>query len=118
MKITLIAATLFGLATLPAFAGEGGREPFPLVTPGITTATRVLTADVGSAQYPDFAGRPGSALGGLVNAVLAETGNETPVQTANSLPTGFTDNMPAYAQATPAVPAASMTASLQRSPRG
>ena len=114
MKITLIAATLFSLAALPAFAGEGNGDPFPLRTPGVTTSTQLQTADVGSAQYPDVAGRPGSMFTELASNMMADVGNEVPVQTANSLPSGFERQMLAYARPSPAVPvstASSMTAS-------
>ena len=111
MKTTLLAAAAvlsLGMASLaPAFAeGEGNGEPFP--GPSVTLAQNAGPAysygyghrDVGSAQYPDVAGNPGTHLTALGHApVLPAQSNEAPIQTANSLPRGFEDGTVAYAQA-------------------
>ena len=50
----------------------------------------------------------------LASNMMADVGNDVPVQTANSLPSGFERQMLAYARPSPAVPvstASSMTAS-------
>ncbi len=108
MKTLLLAAVAFTALALPAFAAEGNGEPFPNNVGGFTTVmTSSQRADVGSQAYPDVAGRPGSALD-VANVAIAnivpDTGNEQPVQTANSLPRGFEQGMPAYARLLPAQP--------------
>ena len=102
MKTTLIAATLLTLSALPALAGEGGRDYFALQTPGVTTTAVASAPDTGSALYPNVAGRPGSFLGVFASGIVPETGNEAPVQTANSLPRGAEQGNLAYAQLIPA----------------
>ena len=110
MKTTLLATAAvlaFGVASLaPAYAeGEGNGEPFPgpsvqLTTRPTTFQNQYAARDVGAAQYPNVTGRPGTDLPGLAqNEVLPAQGNETIVQTANSLPRGFEDGTVAYAQA-------------------
>ncbi len=106
MKTILAAAALLSLAsTAPAFAGEANYEPFnnnrsTLATTYAGQSYRApVTADVGSAQYPSPAGRPGTTLTALNNDVLPPNGSEGAVQSANSLPRGFEQGTVAYAQA-------------------
>lgn len=106
MKTTILAAAAIlslGAAVLaPAFAAEGNGEPFANVQFGVTRLTRpsYVQADVGSAQYPNTVGRPGSNLSRLANGdVLPATGSEQPIQTANSLPMSFERGTVTYAQA-------------------
>ena len=96
MKTMLLAAAAvlsLGVASLvPAYAeGEGNGEPFP--APSISLSTNARPAytygyghrDVGSAQYPNVAGNPGTNLTALANDdVLPAQSNEAPVQTTNS----------------------------------
>ena len=105
MKTTLIAAAaLLALSALPALAGEGTGDIFAIRTPGVTTMVVAEAPDTGSAQYPVVANRPGSFLGVFASNIVPETGNETPVQTANSLPRGAEQGNLAYVQLHPAVP--------------
>jgi hypothetical protein len=105
MKNTLIAAAaLLTLGALPALAGEGTGDFFALHTPGVTTTVVAEAPDTGSSQYPVVANRPGSFLGVFASNIVPETGNEVPVQTANSLPRGAELGNPAYVQLRPAVP--------------
>lgn len=103
---TLIAAALisFGIASsvAPAFAGEGNGAPFDSSSYAVTRLSRPAYAlrDVGSAQYPNTVGRPGSNLARLGNdQVLPVEANEGAIQTANSLPNGFEDGNVTYATA-------------------
>jgi len=107
MKTILLAAIAATALALPAFAAEGNGEPFPNYAYVMTTTAPSLSqrADVGSNAYPDVAGRPGSALNVFAGGVVPDTGNEQPIQTANSLPRGFEEGMPAYAHLKPAVSA-------------
>ena len=105
MKTTLIAAAaLLALSALPAMAGEGTGDVFAMRTPGVTTTIVAEAPDTGTSQYPNVAGRPGSFLGVFASNIVPETGNETPVQTANSLPRGAEQGNLAYVQMHPAVP--------------
>ena len=101
MKTTfLTVAALFGLALVPAFAGEGNGNPFPGNFGTLTTTqTFPQVADTGSNAYPDITGRPGSDLPSLMAEVLPANGSEGAVQTANSLPRGAEEGTVAYAQA-------------------
>ena len=109
MKTMILAAAILslGAATFaPAYAeGEGNGEPFPVSIALGQNAPSTYTygyghRDVGSAQYPDVTGNPGSNLSALANNdVLPAQSNEAIVQTANSLPRGFEDGTVAYAQA-------------------
>lgn len=97
MKTIYLAAALT-LAALPAFAQEGGRDPFPFRNPGVTTYTTGRQyVDVGQAQYPNVVGRPGTVLALSGEGVLQANANEAPVQTANSLPAGFVAGTTAFA---------------------
>lgn len=105
MKNTLIAAAaLLTLGALPALAGEGTGDVFAIRTPGVTTMIAAEAPDTGSSQYPFVANRPGSFLGVFASDIVPETGNEAPVQTANSLPRGAEQGNLAYVQLRPAVP--------------
>ncbi len=105
MKTILIAAAaLLTLSALPALAGEGTGDIFAIRTPGVTTTIVAQVPDTGSSQYPAVANRPGSFLGVFASNIVPETGNETPVQTANSLPRGAEQGNLAYVQLHPAVP--------------
>lgn len=107
MRTSVIALVVgFGLAGLaPAFAGEANYEPFDnnrMVLSTTSTPSRVIAnapADVGSAQYPDVTGRPGTQLTQIDNDVLPSNGSEGVVASANSAPRGFDDGTVAYAQA-------------------
>ena len=101
MKTILLAALAATALALPALAGEGNGEPFPLYDHGTTTAARSMHTDTGSNAYPGVAGRPGSGLNLYAAGIVPSTGSEQPVQTANSLPRGFERGMPAYARRLP-----------------
>jgi len=105
MKTILIAAlAVSALAATPALAGEGNGEPFPFRSRGITTFAAPQRADVGSAAYPDVRGRSGTFVEMSAGSVVPDTGTEAPIQTANSVPTGFTADKPSFAQLTGAQP--------------
>jgi hypothetical protein len=103
MKVTLfVAAAAFSMVTAAARAeSEGAGNPFPFSVPGVTTATATprAYADTGSANYPDLSGRPAqvAAAGGLEAVPI--NGSEGVVQTAASLPRGFSNGTMAYVQA-------------------
>jgi len=102
MKTILLAIAALGALALPAFAAEGNGEPFPNYASVPTIQTVVSQrADVGSQAYPDVAGRPGSSLAVAAVGLVPDTGNEQPIQTVNSLPRGFEQDMPAYAHLAP-----------------
>lgn len=101
MKFALIAAVAFGMfgATVAAYAeGEGAGDPFPFRAAGIVTVRPSVLADVGSAGYPDFSGRPGQMIADG-QGTLPSSGNEGVVQTAASLPHGSLEGSPAVMQA-------------------
>ncbi len=101
MKTILAAVALLGLSLAPALAAEGNGEPFPnnVTSAGTRIIRQAQAADVGSAQYPNVVGRPGSNLPLLAGDVLPTNGSEGVVQTANSLPRGFEEGTVTYAQA-------------------
>ncbi len=101
MKTILLATLAATALALPALAGEGNGEPFPMYDAGTTTAARSMHTDVGSNAYPGVAGRSGSGLNLYAAGVVPVTGSEQPAQTANSLPRGFDRGLPAYVQRLP-----------------
>lgn len=105
MRTILLAAVAVAALALPAVAAEGNGEPFPNYLSG-STATMTLSqhADVGSEAFPNVAGRPGSSISVASVGIVPETGSEQPIQTANSLPRGFEQGMPAYAHLVPTLP--------------
>jgi hypothetical protein len=106
MRTILLAAIAVTALALPAFAGEGNGEPFPNHSNGTTIAVTSQRADRGSNAYPDVVGRPGSAVNLYAANVVPETGSQQSAETANSLPRGFVQDLPVYAQRIPAGPAA------------
>lgn len=104
MKTLLLALVASTVLSLPVLAQEGNGEPFPLRTRGTTEYVVSQAPDVGSAQYPNVVGRAGSSLNVFAGGIVPDTGTEQPVQTANSLPQGFTQGLPVYARLQPAVP--------------
>ncbi len=104
MKTIMLAAVAVAALALPAVAAEGNGEPFPNYLSGSTsTVTPSQRADVGSEAFPDVAGRPGLSISVASVGIVPETGTEQPIQTANSLPHGFEQGMPAYAHLVPAL---------------
>ena len=99
-----VAALALGAASVPAYA-EGNFEPFPGPSVALTTQhsafqSQYATRDVGSAQYPNVTGRPGTNLSGLAqDELLPEQGQNRIVQTANSLPRGFEEGTVEYTEA-------------------
>lgn len=116
MKTFLLALAALTIAAAPSFAGEGNGEPFAYRTPGVTAQAAQRVADVGSAAYPDVAGRPGTHLTVAASDLVPQTGSEAPVQTANSLPAGADQGATAYAQRSPAAPGLA-TLTLSARPR-
>ena len=117
MNFKLIAAAaLLTLGALPAFAAEGNGEPFSIQAPGVTSVISAEAADTGSETAPVLAGRPGSALGTYAGVAMPDTGNETPVQTANSMPAGAAASFRAFANFGTAAPV--LTVMAQVGPRG
>ena len=99
MKTALFAAAALTLLSATAHAeSEGAGDPFPFRAPPIAMSRSSNFADTGAAAYPDVAGRPGQRLA-LGGAVLPSSGSEGAVQTAASLPRGFTDGTAATMQA-------------------
>ncbi|MBV9248550.1 MAG: hypothetical protein JO227_04800 [Acetobacteraceae bacterium] len=100
-KFLFALATIAALASGPrAFAeGEGNGPDFPglLQAQGVL-ANPTVSAGGGSEAYPVAIGTTLNPV--VAGHVLAANGSEALVQTANSLPLGFTDGTPAamYAQ--------------------
>ena len=101
MKTTLLAAVAVTALALPAFAGEGNGEPFPMRSNGTTATISLRRADNGSNAYPNVVARPGSALNLYAAGAVPSTGSEQTAQTANSLPRGFERGLPVYANRRP-----------------
>ena len=99
--IVLAAAAAFSLTAAAAHAeSEGAGEPFAYHARGTTVSNPQSYTDRGSDAYLNLRNRsavPVMAGGGLV----AATGSEAGIQTANSLPRGFTAGTTAYAQNRP-----------------
>ncbi len=99
MKTVLLAAAASALVTGVACAEDGGAgNPSRIRTPAAALSRSFSFADTGSEAYPDFVSRPGQCLA-LGGAVLLSAGSEGAVQTAASLPTGFSDGTTATMQA-------------------
>ena len=101
MKTTLLAAAALVALALPAFAGEGNGEPFPMRDNGTTATIALRRADTGSNAYPSVVARPGSAMNLYAAGTVPSTGSEQAAQTANSLPRGFERGLPVYADRKP-----------------
>ena len=101
MKTILLAAVAATALALPALAGEGTGEPFPLADNGTTTMARSLHTDTGSNAYPRVVGRPGTALNLYAAGIVPDTGSQQSAQTTNSLPHGFGRGLPVYARQIP-----------------
>lgn len=101
MKLTLlVAAAAFSIVTAAAHAeSEGAGEPFPFSVPGITTFNPRAYSDAVSENYVDLSSRPSQSAAASHLDAMPETGSEGTIQTANSLPRGFSDGTVAYAQA-------------------
>jgi hypothetical protein len=100
MKITVFTAmAALSLVTANARAeSEGAGDPFPFRAPGVTAVNPPGYADTGSAAFPDLTGRSAQiVIAGGPDAVPM-TGSEGTVQTAASLPRGFSNGTVAYAQ--------------------
>lgn len=106
MKTILLAAIAVTALALPALAGEGTGEPFPNYNNGTTVVVTSQRADRGSNAYPNVVGRPGSAVNMYAANVVPETGSQQSAEPTNSLPRGFVQSLPVYAQRLPARPAA------------
>ena len=89
---TLLAATL----VMPALAGEGGRDPFPLTLPGEIVTAAPQGLDVGQAQMPELPQSYSLAFNGL--PTTEPTSREGEVVTLNSLPRNALVGTVAYAQ--------------------
>jgi hypothetical protein len=99
MRITLLFAIGFSLFAATAHAeGEGNGDPFPFRPAPIAVSHPALVADTGATAYPDAAGRAGQVVT-FGNDVLTAAGSEGAVQTAASLPPGFSDGTAASMQA-------------------
>ena len=101
MRTTLLAAVAVTALALPALAGEGNGEPFPMRGDGTTATIALRRADTGSNAYPSVVARPGSAMNLYAAGAVPSTGTEQAAQTANSLPRGFERGMPIYANRKP-----------------
>lgn len=101
MKTTLLAAVAATVLALPAFAGEGNGDPFPMRGNGTTATIALRRADTGSNAFPSLVARPGSAMNLYAADTVPSTGSEQEAQTANSLPRGFERGLPVYADRKP-----------------
>ena len=97
--IILAAAAALMLNTGTALAGEGEGEPFPFRAPGLTTSVNpAVHANTASEPYPDLAGYPTQIEAAINPDLVPPNSSEGIIQTAASLPRGFSDGMVAYAQ--------------------
>lgn len=101
MKTILLAAVAMTALALPAFAGEGNGEPFPMRGNGTTATIALRRPDTGSNAFPSVVARPGSAMNLYAAGTVPGTGSEQTAQTANSLPRGFERGLPVYADRKP-----------------
>ena len=81
-RVVFAAVAVLALSTSAVFAGEGNGEPFEFQTPGVTRAAPVA-AGQGTRFYSWSGGQAG------VGALVQPTSSEAGVQSANSLPPGF-----------------------------
>src|SRR5438309_8037130 len=102
MKTLLLTAAVLGVSAGTALAASPPQynvvgNPFPMRT----TMTEVVAAppasDTGSQGYQSSAAR--YAVAPVDGRLLPTNGSQGIVQTANSLPPGFEQGTPAYAQA-------------------
>ena len=95
MRILMAAVSVVALSGIRSVYAESNGLAF-VEQPA--SAASVLSApaawDVGSESYPAFS--RASAVPVVSGQVLAPNGGEGIVQTANSLPVGFTNGTPAY----------------------
>ena len=101
MKTTLLAAAAVTALALPAFAGEGNGDPFPMRDNGTTATIALRRADTGANAYPTVVARPGAAMNLYMAGAVPGTGSEQAAWTANSLPRGFERGLPIYADRKP-----------------
>lgn len=101
MKTILLAAVAVTALALPAFAGEGNGDPFPMRGDGTTATIALRRADTGSNAYPNTVARPGSAMNLYAADTVPSAGSEQTAQTVNSLPRGFERGLPVYADPKP-----------------
>ena len=91
-----VALAVLSLAASPALAeNEGNGNPFAYAAEAQASSGKAFVNETWSESQPQFTGNSTqeSSLAGL----LPSASNETPVQTASSLPVRATDGMLAYA---------------------
>ena len=95
----IIAATVaaLSLATTAFAEGEGNGDPFPVHTAAIASGPVAFARDTGSQQYPAY--NPALSWSEASQVTLPPNGSQGPVQTANSLPSGFENGTVAYTEA-------------------
>lgn len=96
---TLIAAAALSLVAGAAFAGEGNGDPFPFTAAGQVMTLNNYKQAAGANQNPYPFTMPGTRM--VVGQVLPSNGSAGAVQTANSLPAGFSDGVPGQANVNP-----------------
>jgi hypothetical protein len=108
MKSSLLVATIaLALGAHAAYAGEGAGDPFPFRAPGVTTVMKGFKQAPGGLDEPYPMKIPGHVVTAAETDALAPSnGAEGTVQSLNSMPRGFTDGMPSYAQVRSASPTA------------
>ena len=93
--LLLAAATVLGLASGAAHAGEGSPmrpewnvvgNPFPYAAPQSRTAAAPPALDTGSQAYP---AADGTGMAFAAGQEIPPNNSEGPMQTANSLPPGY-----------------------------
>src|SRR5690348_14424293 len=89
--IVIVAAGILTLSAIQNARADSESYPTGSAQPVYSSPARV---DTGSETYPSSA--PGSAVAMTQGPVLATNGGESTVQTANSLPPGFSVGTPAY----------------------
>ena len=99
-----VALAVMSLATSPALAeSEGGGNPYAFAAAPQVTAGRAFVTDTWSDAQPQATGYADQASS--MEDLLPSSGNETPVQTAASLPVRSMDGTVTYARMRTPAPA-------------
>ena len=120
MKSSILVATLaLAFGAHAAYAAEGAGDPFPFRAPGVTTSLQNFKQAPGGMDDPYPMKVPGHVVTTAdTDALAPSNGAEGTVQSLNSLPRGFIDGMPSYAQVRSASPTAIAQTTTVSGPRG
>ena len=83
-RVVFAAVAVLALSTTAVLAGEGNNEPFEFKTPGVTRAAPFAAGQNQGTRVYSWSGEQAGA-----SPLVQPTSSEAGVQTANSLPLGF-----------------------------